>query len=310
MGDKTAIEWTDMTWNPVTGCSKVSEGCRNCYAEAVSTRFGRTSLPWTHPNAGQNVVLHYDRLLQPLRMAKSRRIFVNSMSDLFHEEVPDDFIASVFAVMAVAQQHTFQILTKRPGRMLEWFTKRHHGLVRAAELVAYEAENARYCIWDGRGTNLAKYYGAARGQTAETVRNRRPWPGWPLPNVWGGVSTERQRELDERVPLLLQAPFAVHFISGEPLLGGLNLRPYLPGTDANGAPTGDPALGWVIVGGESGPHHRYMDSRWAIDIRDQCVRAGVPFLFKQGSGQRPGMNRELEGRRWDQYPSDGQHSNA
>jgi len=119
MGD-TAIEWTNKTWNPVTGCSKVSEGCRNCYAERISLRFGRSKKPWTHPNAAENVVLHPDRLAAPLGWREPSMVFVNSMSDLFHEMVPFDFIDSVFEAMAAARQHTFQILTKRPERADEW----------------------------------------------------------------------------------------------------------------------------------------------------------------------------------------------
>lgn len=125
MGDKSAIEWTEATWNPVTGCSKVSPGCAHCYAEAISLRFGRSVGPWTPENAADNVVLHPERLDQPLRWRRPRMIFVNSMSDLFHEQVPDDFIDGVFAAMALAPQHTYQVLTKRPERALEWFASEH-----------------------------------------------------------------------------------------------------------------------------------------------------------------------------------------
>lgn len=120
MADRSAIEWTEATWNPVTGCSKVSPGCAHCYAEAISLRFGRSAKPWTPANAKENVRLHEDRLIQPLRWRRPRLVFVNSMSDLFHEEVPFTFVSRVWSVMSQATQHTFQVLTKRPERALQW----------------------------------------------------------------------------------------------------------------------------------------------------------------------------------------------
>lgn len=183
---KTGIEWTDKTWNPVTGCHKVSPGCANCYAEAVTRRFGI--------NGGKfdEVVLHFDRLNQPLRWRNPSRIFVNSMSDLFHKDVPDDFIDEVFAVMALSPKHTFQILTKRPERMLAYLKGT--------------------CQW-----GIANYVDEISGEPFAHSKIK-----WPIPNVWLGVSVESQAYVN-RIDLLRQCPAAVRFISCEPLLGPLEL---------------------------------------------------------------------------------------
>lgn len=274
MSDKTAISWCDATWNPVTGCSHVSEGCRNCYAEALSLRFGRSTKPWTAPNATENVVLHRDRLMIPQRWQESRRVFVNSMSDVFHEQIPDAFIASMFDVMAwSARHHVYQVLTKRPERMAT--------------------------LWP---RILADKFG---GRVPE--------------NIWLGVSVEDQRAADERIPLLLDTPAAVRFLSCEPLLGPVDLTrltvlepdpPHGPGAWLN-ALTGhvagpDDMLGrwvnWVIVGGESGPHYRPMALVWAERIRVQCADAGVPFFFKQASGRLPGKGTDALGRKYHEFP--------
>lgn len=168
VSDKSAIEWTDATWNPVTGCSKVSPGCANCYAETISLRFGTSKKPWTPENAAENVVLHPERLDQPLRWRRPRMVFVNSMSDLFHEQVPFEYIDRVFGVMWRAQQHTFQVLTKRPERAREYLDR-----------VVY--------VSDPRDRRDA--IGSARLPDV-----------WPLPNVWLGVSIENQHWADERIP--------------------------------------------------------------------------------------------------------------
>lgn len=287
MSDKSAIEWTDATWNPVTGCSKVSPGCAHCYAETLALtrlrgRDGYPGLPWTPENAAANVVLRPERLDQPLRWRRPRRIFVNSLSDLFHEQVPDAFIDRVFAVMAMCdgirsngRRHTFQVLTKRPERMRAYLTDpetpwRIHSSVVKLNVGYYPPI---------REPNAQGYRGLDTGQ-------------WeiPLPNVWLGVSVENQRWADERIPHLLATPAAVRFLSCEPLLGPLDLA-------------GVRHLGWVIVGGESGPGHRPVDPAWVRSIRDQCGAAGVPFLFKQWGGRTPKSGgREIDGRTWDEYP--------
>ncbi|OGT55081.1 MAG: hypothetical protein A3E01_10110 [Gammaproteobacteria bacterium RIFCSPHIGHO2_12_FULL_63_22] len=232
MGDKSKIEWTDATWNPVTGCTHVSEGCRNCYAERVLPRTGQSF---------DKVVCHPDRLNAPLHWRKPRRIFVNSLSDLFHEDVPDEFIAKVFLTMLSAKRHTFQILTKRPQRMLELLEKPSSAFPLAMMV------------------------------------------GDTLPNVWLGISCEDQQTADERIPLLLQTPAAVRFISAEPLLGKIDLS-VIGGKSAVAyrmVRLEPRRLDWVIVGGESGPHARPMHPNWARRLRDQCQAAGVPFFFKQ-----------------------------
>lgn len=282
----TKIEWTDVTWNPVTGCSKVSEGCRNCYAERLSHRFGWTKKPWTGPNAGENLKLHPERMEQPLRWKKPRRVFVNSMSDLFHEEVPFEFIQDVFDVMVKAWWHTFQILTKRPERM----------------------------------KNFMERFMAQRREYAETLkdneirRQAREWAAHPPKNIWLGVSVENQKAADERIPYLLETPAAVRFLSCEPLLGPVDLSGYKPFDGecfcqervdgckprlAKGCP--ETAIDWVIVGGESGPGARPMHPDWVRSLRDQCQQAGVPFFFKQWGGKKK-AGRLLDGEEWNELP--------
>ena len=235
MADKSPIEWTQATWNPVTGCTKVSPGCKHCYAERLAKRLQAMGVK-KYAN-GFKVTLHEDALEIPLRWKQPRIIFVNSMSDLFHEEVPLEFIRKVFAVMRQAHQHIFQVLTKRAERMAE----------------------------------LA------------------PLLEWPS-NVWMGVSVENQR-YTYRIDLLRQVPASVRFLSLEPLLGPI------PDLNLDG-------IHWVIVGGESGPGARPMKKEWVLEIRDQCIRAGVPFFFKQWGGVHKSRNgRILEGRTWDEMPA-------
>ncbi len=296
----TGIEWTDETWNPVSGCSKVSEGCRNCYAEGIDKRFNADHKPWTAPNAAHNVRLHPERLDKPLHWKKPRKIFVNSMSDLFHERVPDEFIDYVFAIMALTPKHTFQILTKRPGRMCEYVA----GLGNS-ETASKRLSDAAYDIGIDEEASVF-----IANRTKGQLPNANP--GWPLTNVWLGVSVEDQRAADERIPLLLQTPAAVRFLSCEPLLGPADLtrielgtkitghgsrrivwdvlsgweHQYSPERKSDAVPNSSnsqnhPSIDWVIVGGESGPNARPMHPDWARSLRDQCQEAFVPFLFKQ-----------------------------
>jgi len=300
MGNKTNIEWTDATWNPIRGCSRVSEGCRNCYAETVANRFKGQGQPYEGliASGGQwngQIKLVYEKLIEPLRWQRPRRIFVNSMSDLFHENVPFEYIASVFAVMSVTTRHTYQVLTKRPARMLEFFDWALH------------AQD-----FDGEWKKLQPdRYEADRFQCGDRIFEHWPlwieWdkcgydncgPAWPYQNIWLGVSVEDQSTADERIPLLLQTPAAVRWISAEPLLGPINLNHLdadaagnrdlcqinaLTGDHSDmGRPCPDVAhLNWVVVGGESGPGARPMHPDWARSLRDQCAAAGVEFLFKQ-----------------------------
>jgi len=276
--NKTKIEWADAVWNPVTGCTKVSEGCRNCYAEGIAKRF------WGERKF-TDVLCHEDRLDDPLHWKKPRRVFVNSMSDLFHPDVPFEFIDRVVYNAAkawVLNKSAFMILTKRPARMLEW------------------------------------------SQWSKMVK-------MPLMGIWLGVSVEDQKVADERIPLLLQTPAEVRFISCEPLLGRVDLVKCFEPTDWDWSELNDAdderepeefveeceaecdwinyghnlvenpeyrdylehrkrrakvvamgnALDWVICGGESGPGARPMHPDWARSLRDQCQTAGVPFFFKQ-----------------------------
>ena len=314
------IEWTDRVWNPVTGCTKVSQGCKFCYAETIANRKlphgGFTDRPFT------TVRTHEDRLTQPMKWRKSQRVFVNSMSDLFHESVPFEFIDKVCAVMALSPKHTFQILTKRPERLAEYFSD----IALRQELVGIDAEHIggidRFMLNVGN---------------AEDGKPR--WP-LPLPNVWLGVSVENQEQADKRIPLLLQTPAAVRFVSYEPALGPVDFKRLIGGgqtihvsadveglirnkefgflqedgqklpkreaeawlraalergvkrlrcsdscegfSDATGCPGHrHPKLDWMIVGGESGPKARPFDLAWARSTVEQCKAAGVACFVKQ-----------------------------
>ena len=256
MSSKSGIEWTEATWNPVTGCTKVSPGCANCYAERITNRFAG-------PGAFDKVVLHPDRLDLPLHWKKPRMIFVNSMSDLFHEDVPDEFIDRVFMMMAFCPRHTFQVLTKRAERMMAYCGS---GETRR-RFFAYASEFASIPSFKFK----AEHY----PDGLDGIR---------LPNVWLGVSVENQRMADERIPLLLQTPAAVRWVSAEPLLEILNLAPWLNKCVREWV--GDEfihtdGLDWVVVGGESGPEARQFYLEWARDLIAQCKEAMVPCFMKQ-----------------------------
>lgn len=288
MSNTTGIQWTDATWNPVSGCTKVSRGCKNCYAETWAGRhMGEFSKD--RDRKFTDIRCHPEKLDIPLRWRKPRRIFVNSMSDLFHEDVPAPFIDLVFAAMAQAPHHTFQVLTKRPKRMLDWFRTGDPHL------------RMTRCF-----VNFKDY--------------TTPVGPWPLPNVWLGVSVEDQATADERIPLLLQTPAAVRFVSAEPLLGpvdvgshlackgcGTRHRKALPTGAIDCCPDGGHMLDWIIVGGESGPGARPFDIQWARDIIAQCKAASVPVFVKQlgaaplcdGADCRPMKLGRVDGRRFD-----------
>jgi len=280
MNSKTKIEWTDATWNPVTGCTKVSQGCKHCYAERQWPRL--TSIPGTlySGRSFTDVECHAHRLDQPLRWKKPRRIFVNSMSDLFHESVPFEFIASVFAVMSVTTRHQYQVLTKRPDRMLEFF-----------KWVLMEKDNG--CWYPikandfGAGDRIFDHWPEHINWVNCGYDNCGPL--FPFENVWLGVSVEDQETADERIPLLLQTPAAIRWLSIEPLLGPVDLTMALEQFH-----THDPLLNrnpspvqWVVVGGESGPKARPMHPDWVRSLRKQCQTANVPFFFKQWGEWRP-----------------------
>lgn len=268
----TAIEWTQETWNPLAGCTPVSEGCRNCYAAKEAVRLaGNPNEKIAAKYAGTaemrgagtrrravftgRVNLDESALTKPLRWRMPRRVFVNSMSDLFHEAVPEDYVAAVVAVMAACPQHTFQVLTKRPERMAAFFSR-----------------------WA-----MGSCWMEARDRGVPLVLDDFGALFWPLPNVWLGTSVEDQRAADERIPHLLATPAAVRFLSCEPLLGPVEFSDVTGRSDCVAA-LGKPALDgihWVIAGGESGPGARPMHPDWARSLRDQCQAAGVPFFFKQ-----------------------------
>lgn len=263
----TKIEWADTVWNPVTGCTKISEGCRNCYAERMSKRLaGRCGYPAEEPF---KVTLHPEKLEEPFKWKKPKRIFVCSMADLFHDDVPDSFIEEVFAIMSVANQHTFMVLTKRPDRMLKWFTDNRSMFVAGAA----QQLGHRWLLPD---------------------IPMREW--WPLKNVWLGVTAENQEQADKRIPLLLQTPAAVRFVSVEPMIGAVDLTRVvydrvieidalngLCGWPRAHAPFPDGAkkLNWIICGGETGPGARPLHPDWVRSLRDQCRAANVSFFFKQ-----------------------------
>lgn len=295
MSSGSSIEWTECTWNPVTGCSAVSEGCRNCYAVKQTYRLeqmgqrakygGLTVLGSNGRHFTGEVRCHEDALLIPLGWKKPRRIFVNSMSDLFHPGVPFDFVDKVFAVMALTPQHTYQVLTKRPERMAEWCAR--PGI---AENIAWAANHE---IME-------------RSHCGESV-------SWPLPNVWLGTSVENQDAANERIPHLRKCPAAVRFLSCEPLLGYI-VALYFGPIDAPRSPEwpGPPPykrdISWVIVGGESGPNARPCNLSWIRSIVEQCQAAGVACFVKQlgkvaagGKGKGGDMEdwpEELRVREW------------
>jgi protein gp37 len=286
MGYPTDIEWTDASWNPIrarnlkTGnigwhCEHVTTGCEFCYAEGFNKRFG-TGLPFKPGHrADIEIFLDEDMLTLPLRWKKPRRIFVCSMTDVFADFVSGEWIDKMLAVMALCLQHTFQVLTKRPERMREYF------LGKECYRDVHPLDD-RYDAINDAMNKLAPPHWCKRELQDYSEE------GLPLPNVWLGVSCERQEEADARIPLLLQTPAAVRFISAEPLLGPIDLHDWCT---RDWHPTMPPettsCVDWVIVGGESGPHARSMHPQWARTIRDQCQAAGVPFFFKQWGAYRP-----------------------
>ena len=235
MGDNSAIQWTDATWNPGTGCSKVSPGCRNCYAERLSARLHRMGNP--KYKQGFKFLTHEAALSIPVQWSKPRKIFVDSMSDLFHESMPEDFLIRCFEIMSKADWHIYQILTKRPERMLSFIRK----------------------------------YGK--------ISN----------HIWLGTSVELSVHKN-RIDLLRKVQSQTRFVSFEPLLGPIG--------ELNLA-----GISWVIVGGESGPHHRPIKAEWIREIKRQCITKKVAFFFKQWGGLTPKSNgRDLDGKEWNEFP--------
>lgn len=313
MGERTGIAWTDCTWNPIRGCSRVSEGCRNCYAEKIAARFSDVGKPFhgfasigqrkgAHGWTGK-VELVPEKLEEPLHWRKPRRVFVNSMSDLFHEKLSNEDIASVFGVMGFCPHLTFQVLTKRPERMKAWF----------AWLAGKDRPRELWRI------PPALYLPANVVVAPED---------WPLPNVWLGVSVEDQAAAVARIPILLDTPAAVRFVSYEPSLGpvrfdrlataDLGRLDALRGchfVDGRNEPLPTPRIDWLIVGGESGPTARPFDIAWARSVVEQCKAAGVACFVKQVGAnpvplapmRLPSYNA-LTGRRHRGWLEDGPHA--
>ena len=313
---KTEISWTEETWNPVRGCQRLSPGCGGgvtgpggerggCYAETMAARIVRMGgYEWidggwhedpkkkTTPTARATAdkyrdlvrigksggarwtgrfAFDVDKLSEPLRRKAPTMYFVNSMSDLFGEGLANEQIAAVFGVMAACPQHTFQVLTKRAGRMLEWF-KWAAALPRPpyTNLVDLDATLAAFVA-----LSLASCGGSPLPPSDAS---------WPLPNVWLGVSCERQEEADERIPFLLRCPAAIRWVSAEPLLGPVNLSDYMDRGYESGGPQGWidlPGLDWIVWGGESGHGARPCDVEWIRDGVRQCRKAGIPAFVKQ-----------------------------
>lgn len=306
----TKIEWVrnadgtqGKTWNPVAGCTVLTPGCKRCYAMRMAARLEAMGQALyaglTEPSKAGPVWTGVVRaapdsvLFAPLKRKKPTLYFVNSMSDLFHEDVPEEWIDRIFAVMALCTQHTFQVLTKRAERMRSYLVSRsQRGML--AECIAdacldvlrpFRSRDPRYISFD--------------------------YPAWPLSNVWLGVSTERQQEADARILRLLATPAAVRFISAEPLLGPIDLAAVNRANVVSGwnalRNTGANKLDWVIVGGESGHDARPMQVEWADQIVEQCREAGVPCFVKQ-LGALPlsdGYPLELKNKKggeWSEWP--------
>lgn len=325
MSINSAIEWTQRTWNCLVGCTKKSKGCMNCYAIRVAWRLMHNPNPKiakkyegtvAKDSAGNlnwtgRINFDEDALLLPLQWRKPSMIFVNSESDLFHKNVKDEWLDQIFAVMALCQQHTFQVLTKEPERMRAYMQAGRD------RVVSYMLNKARagvngWADWiDGR---------AARHKC--WIEKFDEHVGWPLSNLWAGVSVEDQKTADERISLLLQTPAAVRWISAEPLLSEVDLFDYLHhfrcdecGATDTESPGDSQAfefcaddfisevegVDWVVCGGESGPGARPMHPDWVRKVRDDCVAAGVPFFFKQQgawSTAKPSTFSRLSKNRW------------
>lgn len=294
MADGSHIEWTDATWNPITGCSVHSPGCKHCYAMLLAgtrlaghpSRSGLTIDTKAGPVWNGEVRLNEGWLTQPLNWTRPRRIFVVAHGDLFHEAVPDEWIDRVFAVMALCPQHQFQVLTKRADRMRKYLSE--------AEI---------------RQRIHAELMTVGETEKAAMRRARAAWrleEAWPLPNVWLGVSAENQHWLMQRAPNLVETPAAVRFLSYEPALTEIDIEPFvLPVRDwSNGWLNNYPfhypkhRLDWVICGGESGPKARPMHTDWARSVRDQCAAGGVAFLFKQWGDWLPEGQVDKDGFEW------------
>jgi protein gp37 len=265
--DDFDIAWTDTVWNPLAGCTRKSAACRHCYAESITALSARAggwgtgfaeivdgAAAWTG-----KIALRDDRLTFPLGLENPGRVFVNSLSDLFHESLDEATIDKVFAVMAAAPRHVFQVLTKRPKTMQP------------------------YLADPGTPMRIERHM-AELGGSAKI-------DAWPLPNVWLGVTAENQKEADRRIPLLLQTPAAVRFVAAEPLLEALDLK---PGTWLKAEADAGPKIAWVVAGGEIGSEAQPCHPDWVRGLRDQCARTATPFFWTHWGEHVPATGIEKE----------------
>ncbi len=269
MADKTKIEWTEATWNPIrarnkaTGgvghfCVHVSDGCKNCYAEHMQRRFRNKVRYAAQDRDKVELFLDEKVLTQPLRWRRPRMIFPCSMTDLFYEGHPDEWLDRIFAVMALASQHTFQPLTKRSRRQREYFAG--HQLRERISAMQWAEIEDRVDPLDRRRDDLRALAMDVDGDD------------WPLPNVWLGVSVEDQQRADERrddLKALADSGWTT-WVSYEPALGPVDW-------------SGWDFIKWLVAGGESAQNKpgRPAHPDWFRSLRDQCQAAGVPFHFKQ-----------------------------
>lgn len=306
MSTGTGIEWTDATWNPTSGCTHASPGCDHCYAKTMTYRLESMGqekyrgLTVLNPRGDRhfNGVMRTDEdaLTIPLKWRKPRRVFVNSMSDLFHKDVPFEFIDKVFAVMALTPHHTYQVLTKRPERMAEYLDRGINEIITNV-LVSEKDERAgtkspmdeirnRVALLERITTREFTENHFTNEDMKEPVKLDHWPPPWPLPNVWLGTSVENQEWSDKRIPHLLRCPAAVRFLSCEPMLGELKtlerwLYPLVSGPEGGPEIIERPRIDWVIVGGESGAGARPCNIEWIRSIVKQCKAAGVACFVKQ-----------------------------
>lgn len=276
--NNTKIDYVSFSWNPVSGCSKASEGCDHCFAERFSSRLkGRSGYDRDTPF---KPTIHPSKLIDPLKIKKPQVILVPTMGDLFHRDIPFTYVDAVFGVMAIASQHTFLVLTKRPSHVLEWFDRidrRKHPNQFIHSLNMY-----RDRIFEDPNKNNEPIL----DKTIDSLSRGYPWP---LPNVWFGVSCENQYRADERIPILRKIPAVKKFVSLEPLLGNIYLESIMIESDISEF-NGFDFIDWVIVGGEKGHGARPMRASWVENIREQCAENKIPYFFKQwGTGRKVGL---------------------
>ena len=295
----TSIEWTDATWNPTTGCDRISPGCDHCFALTLAKRLKAMGSPKYQVDGdprssgpGFGVTVHPGVMEEPLRWRTPRKVFVNSMSDIAHARVGRDAVARIWAVMALTGRHRYQVLTKRPKRlalMLNDPAFRELVAERASDIIGRTAPHRGRWRLDLGGDRLAGDSGRGATWTVTRSSEGNLWsPPWPLANVGIGTSIESD-EYSWRADILRSIPAAMRFVSCEPLLGPL------PSVDLAG-------IDWVIVGGESGPRCRPIELSWVRDLRDR--RGDAAFFFKQVGGRTPKAGgRLLDGRIWAEFPA-------